>query len=207
MGRLRVAAIVEGHGEVQAFPILLRRIWIEFLGGEYIDILTPPIRQPRDKLAKNKNDTLTRALQLAASKLKNSRSDLPDPELILVLIDADDDLPCVLGPEMLAFAESSRGDFVVSCVVANVDFETWFIASATSLSDFLDDVASAPADPEASRVGKGWIKRKFKGPKYSETIDQAKMAARMDLARCRDRSKSFDKLYRELEKQLHVPPS
>ena len=39
MSRLKVAAIVEGHGEVTALPILLRRIWYEIIQGEYIDIV------------------------------------------------------------------------------------------------------------------------------------------------------------------------
>ena len=38
------------------------------------------------------------------------------------------------------------------------------------------------------------------GAKYSESIDQAKLTAHMDLSLCRTRAPSFDKLCRELER-------
>jgi hypothetical protein len=37
---------------------------------------------------------------------------------------------------------------------------------------------------------------------YAETVDQPRLTAAMDLQMCRERSKSFDKLCRELEKRL-----
>jgi len=38
--------------------------------------------------------------------------------------------------------------------------------------------------------------------RYAETIDQVRLTTAMDLNLCRSRSKSFDKLCRELEKRL-----
>lgn len=203
MSRLRVAAIVEGHGEVQALPILIRRIWTELLGCEFVDVLTPPIRQKRHQLATDKDGALSSAICLAANKLESSRTELQDPELILVLVDADDDLPCKLGPEMQEFATVARNDFDVSCVVANVDYETWFVAASSSLVDFWKDPDNfvPPTNPEGKN-GKGWVKKRFNGPKYSETLDQAKLTAQMNLAKCREVSTSFDKLCRELEKKM-----
>lgn len=203
MSRLRVAAIVEGHGEVQALPILIQRIWIELLGCEFVDVLTPPIRQKRHQLATNKDGALSNAVCLAANKLESSRTDLEDPELILVLVDADDDLPCKLGPDMQAVAANARRDFDVACVVANVDFETWFVAASLSLMKFWKHPGEflPPTDPEGKN-GKGWVKKRFNGAKYSETIDQAKLTAQMDLTACRSVSRSFDKLCRELQKKI-----
>jgi len=51
--------------------------------------------------------------------------------------------------------------------------------------------------PDAMKLG--WVKKRFRGVKYSETLDQAKMTARMDLAMCRSNSASFDKLCRDIE--------
>lgn len=203
MSRLRVAAIVEGHGEVASVPILLQRIWTELIQGEHIDTLRPPIRQPRDRLAKNKDDALVKAVGLAAAKLK-AYSDWTDPELILILIDADKDAPCILGPELLQIAQDARGDKTIACVTANVEYETWFVAAAESLVDYLDldQDRESPEDPEADRLGKGWIQRRFKGVKYSETVDQPKLTAKFDLRMCRDGSPSFDKLCRDLERLL-----
>lgn len=124
MGRLRVAAIVEGYGEVAALPMLLERIWYELLNGTYIDVLRPPIRQPRNKLAQNKDDALSRAIELAASKLTHAPAGLNDPELILVLIDADNDCPGELAPRLLQIAQRARSDKRISVVIANVEYET-----------------------------------------------------------------------------------
>jgi hypothetical protein len=144
-------------------------------------------------------------MTLAASKLAESCFS-ENPAMILVLIDANSDLPCTRGPQLLRDAKESRPDVDVACVLANLEFETWFVAAADSLRDFIDFPvdATGPHDPERARVGKGWIKKHFKGPKYSETVDQPRMTAKMDLALCRKRSASFDKLCRELEARKHL---
>ncbi len=80
---------------------------------------------------------------------------------------------------------------------------TWFAAACTSLEEYLDlSRGSLPQEPERERLGKAWIQKRFRGTSYSETIDQPKLTSRMDLAACRRRSPSFDKLCRELEKRL-----
>lgn len=139
-------------------------------------------------------------MALAAGKLTEACAP-ESPAMVLVLIDANSDQPCVLGPRLLKDAMESRPDVDVACVLANLEFETWFVAAADSLRDFLDFPADSPSplDPEQKRSGKGWIQKHFKGPKYSETLDQPRMTAKMDLALCRERAASFDKLCRELE--------
>jgi len=205
MSRARVAVIVEGHGEVDAVPILLERIWRELLGGEYLAVQRPAIRQPRDRLAQNKDATLSKVIELASRKLAQCLDNLDDPELILVLVDADDDLPCVLAPHMLEIATQARSDKRISVVLAAVEFETWFVAAAESLGEFLDlsKDSELPHDPEVAKLGKRWIEKRFLGVRYSETADQAKFTARMDLQACRDKSRSFDKLCRELESLIN----
>ena len=197
MKQLRVAAIVEGHGEYQSIRVLLTRVWHEILGGEWIDVLQP-IRQKRHKLAKQSE--LEKAVQLAALKLANVPG-ATIPSVIVILVDADEDLPCRLAPKLLNLAKAARSDVDIMCVVANIEYETWFVAAAESLRDYLS-LPVAPNDPEKHRHGKGWIERCFKGTKYSETQDQPAMTAKMDLAMCRVRSPSFDKLCRELELRL-----
>jgi hypothetical protein len=196
LSRLRVLPIVEGHGEDNSVRILLQRIWGELFDGEYIEILKP-IRGKRHKLVKATE--LGKALNLAALKLRDPSRQAPS--MILVLLDADSDLPCILGPSLLALARGIRSDMDISCVIANIEYETWFVAAAGSLGEFLDltDGSEIPSDPERRRHGKGWIQRNFRGPKYSETIDQPAMTQAMDLTLCRQRSPSFDKLCRELE--------
>ena len=197
MSRLRVAPIVEGHGEYAAVRTLLQRVWSEIVGGDYLDVLQP-IRRPRTLLV-GKPDELPRAVELAALKLDAVASD--DPALILVLLDAEEDAVCHLAPELLERARAARPDRSIRCVLAQREYETWFVAAAASLAGHLDlsGDAELPAEPERSGHGKAWIERRFREVKYSPTVDQARLTAAFDLHLCRRRSPSFDKLCRELE--------
>lgn len=203
MSRLRIAPIVEGHGEDGALRILLQRVASEILGDVYFEV-SRPIRGKRMKLVQSRE--LSRALDLAMLKLRAVESE--DPAMILVLLDADEDLPCQLGPELLKLAQSHRADADISCVVANVEYETWLVAGASSLVDYIDlpQDSDLPEDPEKHRLGKGWIQQRFRGSRsYSPTVDQPAMTSQLDLRLVRQRSPSFDKLCRELEKRVTPP--
>ncbi len=197
MSRLRVAPIVEGHGEVQSVRILLQRIWHEMLNGEHVEVLKP-IRQPRSRLIQREH--LTRAVNLAARKLLND----PRPgyqEMVLILLDGNDGPVCTLGPQLFKWAAAARPDVDVVCVPANKEYETWFVAAAGSLAADLGLTPDTqlPDRPEESRQGKLWIQSHV--PSYQETVDQARLTAHMDLNEARERSPSFDKLYRELQRR------
>lgn len=203
MSRLRVVPIVEGHGENESIRILLRRVWTEIVGGEYIEILRP-IRRPRSKLADR--GELANAVKLAWLKLRHAGGE-PDPGLILVLVDRDPDRdpPCVSAPRWLENTRAGQPDADVTCVLADVEYETWFVAAAESLRNELrltpEDVL--PEDADGARSGKSWIQSRIKrrGRLYSPTLDQPSLTAKMDLNQCRQRSRSFDKLCREMEKR------
>jgi hypothetical protein len=199
MRRLRIAPIVEGHGEDASLRTLLQRMGSELFDA-YIEV-TRPIRGKRMKLVQSRE--LERSINFAIRRLREVESE--DPAVILVLLDADDDLPCELGPALLEMSKAVRGDTDISCVIANVEYETWLIAGSDSLGDYLDlsRDREPPADPEARRLGKAWIQNRFiKRPSYSPTVDQPAMTSRMDLHLARERSPSFDKLCRELQKRL-----
>jgi hypothetical protein len=192
---LRVVPIVEGHGEVAAVRTLLERIWIEVVAGDYVDVLSP-IRQPKTKLLQEQG--LERAVKLAAAKLgQHQAADVPS--LILILIDADNDCPAELGPRLVKRARSTT-HLGVEVFVAKTEYETWFAGAATSLAEFLESGdAPAPEDPEGQGVGKGWLKDRFRAAKYSETVDQVRLTARMDLDECRTRCPSFGRICTKLE--------
>jgi hypothetical protein len=201
VSRIRIAAIVEGHGDAAAVPVLLRRLWLEIAGGQYVEILKP-IRSKRNLLEKEAE--LRRAVALAIAKLKYNPPN-SDPALVLILFDRDPspDLPCVLAPRVLGWATTAFAHTDIICVVANVEYESWFVAAAESLSKYvrLKVGEIAPANPEHQRSGKKWVETRFTGTRYSETQDQPAMTATMDLELCRSRSPSFDKLCRELERR------
>ncbi len=203
MSRITIVPIVEGQGDDSAVPVLLRRVWIELLGGEHVEIKRP-IRRSRGRFLLPESGDLEKSVQLAFYKLAQAEG----RGLILILVDAEDDCRKLgsLGPSLLERAKKARSDADVVCVIANVMFETWFVAAAESLAGYLDlSGITVPQDPEASRAGKSWIKSRMRGGKYSETADQAALAAKMDLSLCRKRSRSFDKLCRELELRSSQP--
>lgn len=195
MQKLAVAPIVEGHSEMEAVPILLRRIFAEMFGRTGVEVLKP-IRIPRSKLIKPAE--LMRAVRLADLKLKDSGA---DKQMALVLFDADQALACQLAPTLLEEIKRQRPDVDATVVLAVDEYETWFVAAAESLTSYLEVVLDdVPRDPEAARAKKAWVQQHARNG-YSETADQPALTARMNLELCRSRSKSFDKLCRELEKR------
>ena len=209
MTRLRIAPIVEGHGDEISARTLLERVWREIAGGESLDVLKP-VRRPRTKLLKRNPTTheilpyeIRRAIELASMKLANT--DEPDtPRLVLLMFDADEDCPKEIVKALADILDEVDPRIDLATIVPCVEYETWFVAAADSLRDFLDlrPGDDKILDPETERLGKKWIQDRFLHHRYSETLDQVRLTNRMDLRLCRERSPSFDKLCRELENRL-----
>jgi hypothetical protein len=191
---LRVACIVEGHGDSKAVPILVRRIASELNPAWSVTIPTP-LRVPRLKLVKQ--GEIERSVILAASKVGSSGA-------ILVLVDADDDCPAQLGPALLARALAARGDLPIAVVLAKREYESWFLSSAESLRGRrgLAQDLSSPAAPETIRGAKEWLRDRMPThAKYREVLDQPALTSlfNMQLAL---RAPSFDKCHREVVRLL-----
>ena len=195
---MKVGLIVEGHGEERAVPLLVRRVLQDLDPSLHPDVL-PAYRVSRGKLVKQ--DEFVRAIELIARKVGNDGR-------ILVLLDADDDLPCKLGPKLLEWARSHRPDRTISIVVAKHEYEAWFLAAAASLRGKrgLPEDLAPPASPEGIRNAKGWLGDRMPDG-YSETLDQPALTGVFDLHAAR-RSDSFDKFVREVGRLfgVAVPP-
>jgi hypothetical protein len=189
-----IASIVEGEGEVRALPKLLHRIAAEF---GVPNLLTPiPMRVPRGKLTIVGG--IERAVAAEALRISGEGG-------VLVLLDADDDCPAEYGPLLLDRAKVARPDKQVSVVLANREFEAWFLAAAPSLAGQFGfpPEFSRPQRPEAPRDCKGLLtKARPKGQPYKETVDQAQLTSAFDLKMAREHSSSFDKFYREVSRLL-----
>jgi len=188
-----VAVIVEGHGDVKALPVLLRRLG-PWLSPQYALSVQTPIRIHRDRFLK-RDEEFRKHVLLAASK---SGSD----GLILILLDADDDCPAKLGSRTLERARAVAPRHPISVVVANREFEAWFIAAARSLEGKrkFSSPEVLPPNPDTIRNAKGWIgKHMPSGRNYREIADQPAFAATYDLETARNHSRSFRKLCKELE--------
>lgn len=183
-----VASIVEGDGEVAALPVLLRRMAAWLTPQLPMPNIATPIRVPRDRLL-HRPAELSRHLQLAAAKCGQGG-------WILILLDADDDCPATLGGSLRQQASALVPHRPVAVVLANREFEAWFIAAAPSLEGcrgFLAGPGPLPA-AEVPRDAKGWIKQRMPSRAYGPSTDQPAFAARIDLAMARTNSRSFRKL-------------
>ena len=192
----RWVCIVEGHGEMLALPVLLRRIAAWRLPHEHVDVATP-IRVQKDRFLQRQDD-FNKFLLLARSKA--GQDGVGEHGHVVVLLDADDDCPKERAAEILQRACAVVPDRKVSVVLANREFEAWFIASAPSL-DGVRGLKIRPGDDQAvaelPRNAKGWMSVRMPSG-YGETTDQPAFAARMDLEMTSVKSRSFRKLCKEL---------
>lgn len=210
---LFVASIVEGATEERCIKIILSRLWRELLhvaDHEPLAVLEP-IPAKRLSLVKDGHPELEQMVERAVRVLQSrTRQPAVNRGFILLLIDAEEDCPAILGPRLLSRARTARCDADIVCVLARRKLENWFKAAATSLAGVsgLPDDLTVPANPEDGS-GAAWLtrqmQRKDRRRKYTKPADAVELARRMDLELCRANSPSFDKLCRELA--LRLPPS
>ena len=193
----RIATIVEGHGEVAAVPVLLRRIAAE--AG--VRIATPrPIRLPRGQMLVEKE--FNHAVRLAAGQAG-------DEGAVIILLDANSDCPAKLGPLLGRRASAVRPDRPIRVVLAKVEYEAWFLAAAASLAGHrgIRTDFSPPADPERVRDAKGLLSAHMPhGVSYKPAKHQAALSAIFDLNAARS-APSFDKFWRDVSALLNDPAS
>jgi len=196
VNRRSLGLVVEGHGEIDAMPILIRRIVDRICPGLGLE-LPRPYRLKRGLMKKDVE--LSSAVELMARKVGPG-------EPILIVLDADTDLGCKLAPEVHAIASKARSDRGVGVVVAVREYEAWLIAGLAPLAGSFGITPSLPPvdDPESLPNPKAWLKRHMDA--YSEMVDQAKLSKAIDLDLAR-RTYSFHKLERELIRLLDLPPS
>lgn len=186
----RIISIVEGDGEVEALPVLLRRLATWKPAAVMPDVL-PPIRVRRDRFL-NKDEEFKKQLLLAATKCGEGG-------WILIVLDADDDCPATTGQDIFNRAKQIVPHRKISVVLANREFEAWFIAAATSLHGHRGFLAGEheQVDAETLRDAKGWMRRHMREGVYREILDQPAFSARLDLQLAHDQSRSFRKLCKE----------
>jgi hypothetical protein len=193
---VRLASIVEGHGECEAVPILVRRV-AQTLDVALAVSVHPVLRVPGARLAKQ--GEIERTVELAARKNAGQGG-------ILVLLDCDDGCPAKDGLELLKRARVARADIPISVVLAKREYEAWFLAAAESLRGKrgLPFDLAAPQNPEEVRGAKEWLASQMpRGQGYSESSDQPALTSIFDMDAAR-RADSFDKCYREILRLLKL---
>lgn len=188
-----IASIVEGDGEVKALPILLRRLAED--RGVYDLRVVPPIRVHREQFLRREEE-FRRKVLLAAAKAQAGT--------VLVLLDADDDCPVTLAENIAQRAQAVLPDMRLAVVIAQREFEAWFLAGAGSLAGkrgLADDLA-APMNSEGIRDAKGWLSERIDYGRYHEVSDQPALTALLDIEGAAVNSRSLRKLIKECEAAL-----
>ena len=195
MELLTIAAIVEGHGEVAAILPLVTNI-IASNDGIVYPRFARPYRVPWGSLV-NRAEELERAAQIVL------REGGPSSRL-LVLLDGDVNCPALLGPRLRQRLDVRFPDTPFSVSVADWEYESWFVAGAESIAEHVGGSleVEVPENIEQIQDPKSWLERNILNRRYSETGDQAAFSGIIDVPLVRQRSRSFNRFCRELERLL-----
>lgn len=201
-----IVPIVEGFGEAQALPVLVRR-WLQHRRFDrWFDVPDRAVNAKGCGKLKAAHDP-RRHLGIehyVATALRAGPADA-----ILVVLDADKE--CLhrghgqgLGPELLMRAQRVAGDVPVSVVVANRTFEAWFLAGRTALarSPLIRDAAELRhiRDPE-DRAGGKEAMGQYIGETYSPPVHQPLLSEAVSFSPgSQARAPSLGKLLRDLDR-------
>lgn len=189
-----IQPIVEGHGEMEAVPVLLRRLLAEL--QVYHLAVRSPIRRTRSELV-GKEEVYRKSVRVARVQ--------PDVSAVFVILDLDDDCARDIVSKLLTRGQEEASPLPLGVTLARREYEAWFLAALDSLRGKrgIRGDASYVGDPEAVRDAKGNVSRLMpRNLSYAETADQAALSAQFDLYEAFRRASSFRKLVKELYRVL-----
>ena len=194
---IKLLPIVEGQGEVEAVPLLLRNI-VEQM--ERWDVVIERPMNSHGKPNLTREEGIERFLQLGRRKGISG---------ILVLLDADKDCARSLAEELAARSRSLKLEIPIAIVCANRCYEAWFLASMETIAGkALKGTPGLPPDcrydePPEERINpKTWITEQLSNQLYKETVHQAPLSTLIDIRLASERSRSFRRLVHGLEQLL-----
>jgi Domain of unknown function (DUF4276) len=211
MAKYVIVPIVEGRGEVDAVPILLRG-WLKFRKYRTVEVHSagPVYAGGKGNIAAAHDPILGKGVEhyVRLAWLRQPRVDV-----ILILLDADKDCPAALAAALFARAPTMiPPNFPIDVVVANTEYEAWFLAAfpsarfrrALEVQGFRLRQRSLPRgmDVEAIADCKARIETlvdvSYKPTKHQPALTQVLPFSR-GMTR---RSRSFRKLIKELHELL-----
>ena len=181
--------IVEGQSEERSVGLLLRRM-LSDLGVYNIDIARP-FRVKRNRVVRP--GELERAITQAIRSRVGATA-------ILILLDADDDCPATLAPDLLERGTATTA-LPVSVVLPTTETETWILSAIDSVRGHrgIREDAEPPTAPESVRNAKGALSACMAGTRsYLATDDQPALLSALNLDLAAQRSPSFAKLRRDV---------
>jgi hypothetical protein len=208
----KIIPFVEGQGDVQALPILVKRVLVNILGAQFsanpVDICDAWRVGHLNKLQASGCAQWIRLLGVAG---RNGAS------AVLLVLDGDN-----LGklcPVEVARALSKSAQvsgaavgFSVGVVFAMQEMESWFIADAQALSLSLNTqplrrvkpLTAIPDNPEhGPRDAKGWLSHNMPDG-YKPTIHQAEFARRLDIHTVRSQNLRSFRRFEHAVQQLYT---
>jgi hypothetical protein len=183
-----IQPIVEGPGDIEAVPLLIRRICYE-LGCSFDAIVAPPMKVQRGKMVQE--ESIRQYVRIASLT--------PGCNLILLFTDTDDD--CAKEISELLHPWIRREGIGVPCEIIAIprEYECWFIAAAESLRGVrgIRGIATSHHDPESVRNPKKLLSEWMAGTTaYHETAD---LTQRVDLEAVRTKCRSFRRLVQKIQ--------
>ena len=189
-----IVVIVEGDGEVESAPGLIRRILWERLFRYDISRIKSMSTNSKSNLLKGFEQFLEYAIDENA-------------DAILALVDADDECPVEVVGSLVDRASALNLGVPVAVVYAKCEYETWFICSLSEgtgegIRERLEIASSvnAPEDVEGIRGAKEWLEGRMpQNQRYRETRDQGPLTHHIDMDLTHRRSRSFRRLCHAVE--------
>jgi hypothetical protein len=186
--------IVEGHGEQEAIPVLLRRM-AEYCGKFNVTVL-PPYRLSKNTII-HRPERFDAVLRLAEGRLRETGSGAG----LVICLDSDGDDPVKLRNTIQTRLEDIDNEIKTCPIIPVREYEAWFLAAAAGFREHPRCRADAAYDGDPEAVN--GAKQRFEavvlrdGEVYSETVDQAKFTALMNFELAR-RCHSFERFMSDM---------
>lgn len=195
-----IVPIVEGFGDIDATPLLVKRVLQERLHRYDIRISRPIAGHGKDGAVVR----LERFIELALR--------VPNRGAILVLLDSGTTCHRPESGELSSRIRALKLPVPAAVVLAVHEFEAWFIASIEAIRGKpikgrpgLDPATLLPPSSEGISGAKEWLTRYMPpGRAYKETLDQAALAAMISLELAFQHSRSFRRLCHAIEQLVEA---
>lgn len=187
---MKLVVIIEGHGEVEAVPVLIRKVLHHHNYFDAVEILP------------HRRKGMPNALP---DFEKNFKMALEEADAILLLLDFDcKECDCVVQSSAYFYQQAKRlrADMPFKVAFLVKEFETLFLANPEATRKVLPKIPADlpfPIEPESVRGAKEWLSKAMpSGIAYKETVHQVKIVSQLDLDHLHEHSPS----YRHLEKAV-----
>ncbi len=181
------ALILEGEGDKEAVPLLIRRLLVEHEIADFHVQPNPIIRQTISGL--RAPGQLERFLTYSVDR---------DGDSVLVLLDCDDDCPKEVVETYIPRVQKMYRGKNVGFAFFRSEYESLFICCLDIIAERYPDFGwnldgwTLRQDHEAIRGAKQYLSRHMKsGRAYKEVRDQARFTSALDFERLRTHSRSF----------------